>query len=107
MIRLAFTLMLASSAVFAQDRSPATLMGSLILIVVVAEECRLPITSDERQRIAAAGQRLQDQLGMSDQAVESLGQQIARDADGIECSNVGATFAEVLRETLAEAERVR
>lgn len=82
-------------------------MGSLILIVVVSEECGLPITPEERQRIAAAGQRLQDRLGMSDQADESVGQQIVRDAQGIECSNVGATLADVTRETLAEAERVR
>ena len=38
-------------------------MGSFILIVVVSEECGLPITPEERQPIAAATQRLQDRLG--------------------------------------------
>lgn len=82
-------------------------MGSLILLMIVSDECRLPITPEERQRIAAAGQRLQQRLRMTDQAVESVGEQIARDAAGIDCTEVGATFAEVMRETLAEAERVR
>lgn len=87
-MKLAFlsvpTLALLSSAAHAQDRMPAQLMGSLILPMVKSDACRLPITPEERQRIAAAGQGLQQRLGMSHQAVDDVGRQIARDAVGIE-----------------------
>ncbi len=77
------------------------------MLLAISERCEITVSADDRQRVAAAGQRIQDRIGMSDDEVDNVAQDIAGDVSRLDCGGAGQTFADVMRETLAEAERVQ
>lgn len=90
----------------AQDRTPAQLLGSVIVLLAVAEACELPATSEQRQALAVAGERLQARARISDAELTRLLDEIAQEARRADCTRARASFTGEIGALLAEVARV-
>ena len=90
----------------AQEPSPYRIVGGLLMMFLIADECDIEVSPERREAMAAAGERLQAKAGIPAAEIEAIAAQTARDIKGADCTQARASFDAVAADLLAQAGRV-
>ena len=104
LLALAFVAV-STEAAQAQTRTSRQILETLIFMIVVADACDLTLTPTERQRLAAAGERMQVKAGATDDEMERLVSDFAAGVSPSACREAAPRFASTLLQVLDEAEK--
>ena len=90
----------------AQGVSHYRIVGGLLMMFLIADECEIEISPDRRQAMAEAGERLQAKAGIPAAEIEAIAARTARDIKGADCTQARASFDTVAADLLTQAGRV-
>ena len=101
----AVALLLGATPAFAQV-TPHQLLGSVVMLIVSAEECKLEGRAETFAALAAAGQKVQRLTGFPEEQLRQLAAEVTQDVQGVDCASVHSLFDGVAADTLGKIEQL-
>jgi hypothetical protein len=97
--------MLAATPAFAQV-TPHQLLGSVVMLIVTADECKLDRPGETFAALASAGEKPQRLTGLPEEQLRQLAAEVAQDVQGVDCALVHSLFDGVGADTLSKIEQL-
>ena len=96
-------LLLAGYGQGAAQETPHQLLGSVVMLIVTAEACKIGDRDDMLASLAQAGQKLQSSTRFPDAMLRRLAAEVSLEMEGVDCTFARTQFDVIAAETLSKA----